>query len=268
MRPNFLVIGAARSGTTWIAKNLSEHPEVFLPQTKEVHFFDAQYEKGLPFYESFFTDLGKAHAIGEATPAYLHNEAAAGRIKQHLPDVKMIACLRNPVDRVYSRYWNARGRFAKNLNLSFEEKLKQKPEFIAEGFYADHLKRFFALFPREQFLILFYEQLSLDPLGFMRRIHHFIGVDETFHSEQLQRRINAAATQRLAVQSRTSYWVTKGFEKLGMHWLAGTLESRNASTIPPMASATRRWLTETVYAEKVQELEALLGESLSSWREV
>ena len=64
MLPDFILIGAARAGTTWISKNLGEHPEIFIPRKKELHFFDSQYPKGLEFYESFFRNVGTASAIG------------------------------------------------------------------------------------------------------------------------------------------------------------------------------------------------------------
>ena len=113
MLPTFLVIGAPRSGTTWIARNLREHPEICLSKKKELHFFDRDenYERGIAYYESFFTRCSEQqHAIGEATPDYIHVPVAAKRIKEHLPHAKLIVSLRNPRDRVYSRDWNARGK--------------------------------------------------------------------------------------------------------------------------------------------------------------
>jgi hypothetical protein len=67
--PNFILIGAPRAGTTWIAKNLEAHPDIFIPRKKELHFFDYQYSDGLESYASYFRDAGDAKAIGEATPA-------------------------------------------------------------------------------------------------------------------------------------------------------------------------------------------------------
>src|SRR5690606_33439746 len=118
--PTFLVIGAARSGSTWISRNLARHPDVFIPKEKELHFFDQRYEEGIEAYRAYVRAATAEKAIGEATPAYLHTPAAAARIRAHLPDVKLIACLRDPIDRLYSRYWNARGRFEHNKEVSFE----------------------------------------------------------------------------------------------------------------------------------------------------
>ena len=177
MLPNFMIIGAPRSGTTWIEKNLREHPEVFLAKDKELHFFDQQYEKGIEYYESFFSGAHGKKAVGEATPDYLHGAYSRNDIPtlihKHVPDVKLIASLRNPTERAYSRFWNSKAFYDRNINMSFEDKLEDRPEFIAEGMYCDQLERFYDLFPRENILILLFDDLKADPAQFMRRIYEF-----------------------------------------------------------------------------------------------
>ena len=266
MKPDFIVIGAARSGTTWIAKNLGSHPEVYVPFKKELHFFDNHYEEGWSFYENFFKDCGGARAIGEATPAYLHKTIAAGRIKEHLPNAKLVVSLRNPIDRLYSRYWKSRGRFEENKELSFEDKIEQKPEFITEGFYIDHLRRYLELFPREQLLALLFDDLSDDPAGFMRSIYEFIGVASDYQSELVSHQINAGAAQKLVVRSRSAFWAGKVLRYAGMHSAARRLEEKNAASLPQMNVATRSRLVE-VYREKNTELAELIDRSLDHWNQ-
>jgi len=267
MLPNFLVIGAARSGTTWISKNLELHPEIYIPRKKELHFFDSQYSKGVSYYESYFSDVDSATAIGEATPAYLHDEPAAARIREHLPDVKMIASLRNPVDRLYSRYWNARGRFSENEGLSFEDKIAQKPALITEGFYVDHLRRYLDLFPREQFLILLFDDLISDPLNFMVQMCRFLGISEDYSSELLEHQINAAAGQKLLVNSRPIFWIEKALRRMHLYDFAQRLGRDNSAKLPPMAPDTRHRLVE-VYRDKNKQLEDLIGRDLGHWNKV
>lgn len=262
--PDFLVIGAARSGTSWIAKNLGMHPEIFIPRKKELHFFDRHYSEGLEFYRAFFHDVGSASAIGEATPAYLHFEPAAARIKKHLPDVKLIVSLRNPVDRLYSRYNNARGRFSENENLSFEEKLQQKPALIDEGFYIHHLTRYLELFPREQLLILLFDDLKSDPVNFLAEMYRFIGVSDDFSSALLEHQINAASSQKLAVKSRSVYWAGKVLRRARLHDIARRLESKNSAKLPSMSSDMRQRLID-VYRDKNKQLEELIDRDLSHW---
>jgi hypothetical protein len=264
MLPNFLIIGAARSGTTWISKNLELHPEIYIPRKKELHFFDSKYSKGMSYYESFFNDVDSATAVGEATPAYLHVECAAARIREHLPDVKMIVSLRNPVDRLYSRYWNARGRFSENEGLSFEEKIAQKPALIEEGFYVDHLRRYLDLFPREQLLILLFDDLVTDPSSFLVQMYRFLGVSEDYSSELLDHRINAGAAQKLLVNSRPVYWFEKAFRRMHMYGFAQRLGRENSAKLPAMASETRHKLVET-YRDKNKQLEDIIERDLSHW---
>jgi len=264
MLPNFILIGAPRAGTTWIAKNLESHPEIFFPRKKEIHFFDYQYDKGLDFYESFFAASGPEPAIGEATPAYLHFEPAAERIKSTLPDAKLIVSLRNPIDRLYSRYWNSQGNYSENTGLSFEEKIEQKPIFIEEGFYIDHIRRYLDLFPRDQLLILLFDDLKSDPKEFMASIYRFVGVNDDYVPELLRHEINAAAKQKLVVKSRTLYWWGNLLRRLGFHDTALRIEQKNSAKLPPMVVETRQRLIET-YREKNEQLAQLIGRDLSHW---
>jgi len=266
--PTFLVIGAARSGSTWISRNLARHPDVFIPKEKELHFFDQRYEEGIEAYRAYFRAATAEKAIGEATPAYLHTPAAAARIRAHLPDVKLIACLRDPIDRLYSRYWNARGRFEHNKEVSFERKIEEKPELIREGYYAEHLARFYELFPREQLLILLYDDLVSDPRAFLKRIYRFIGVDESFSSDLADHRINAGASQKLTVKSQSVYWLGKALRRLGRHRLAMHIERVNSGRLPRLPSSIRAMLLEKHYRERNEQLAALLGVDLSHWNRV
>lgn len=118
--PNFLVIGAVKAGTTSLYHYLQEHPQVYMSSVKEPRFFvlegkqsDEQNAPGflrtrittIEAYRALFDGVTTEVAIGEATPDYIHDPEAAPRIQQHLPDVRLIAMLRNPVDRAFSHYW-------------------------------------------------------------------------------------------------------------------------------------------------------------------
>jgi hypothetical protein len=266
MLPNFIGIGAARSGSTWIFRNLAKHPQIYLSRIKETHFFSQHYERGLEFYESFFELAGTARAVGEVSPEYLHESSiVAPRIGKHLPNVKLIACLRNPVDRLYSKYWNARGRFPHRKDLAFEQKLKEQPQLLREGRYVDHLARYFDHFPREQILILLYDDLEENPREFLATLYRFLEVDDKFVTDFVEHRINAATAQRLVVKNRWFYWGAKALRRMDLHRAAEWLELRNAGAIPQLPLETRRWLTDTYYRQTNEELGALLGRDLSHW---
>jgi hypothetical protein len=268
MLPNFLVIGSARCGTSWLDQILRQHPEVYLPpKVKEVHFFDNKYRLGIEWYEDFF-DKATEPAVGEVTPSYLYYGDAAERIKTHLPDVKMIAVFRNPVERAYSHYWNIAGNHNRRnepFDMTFEEKIAQNPKLITNGLYAANLEPYLKIFRRDQFLFLLYDDLSNDKQGFLRSIYEFIGVNPNFSSSLSESRVNAAATK--LGKSRLSYYFYRACVKCKLTTLASRFERDNYSTIPEMASDTRNMLINDYYASDVKRLESILDRNLSHWIE-
>jgi len=265
MLPNFLIIGAPRAGTTWAAKNMMDHPEIFMPRIKELHFFDANYDQGMECYESYFSDVKGKIAVGEATPEYLYIPEVAARIHRHMPDVKLIVSLRNPVERLYSRYWNSKAKYVGNKDLSFEEKIKQKPLFIEEGFYYDHLTRYYGLFPREQLLVLLYDDLERNPHGFLADIYRFLGVDPDFVSEYQEIKINSAAAKKYVGKSQVLWNIHRALMRLRFFSLGKIVENINRNDYPPMRADTKRWLVEEVYKGKNRQLSELVGKDLSAW---
>ena len=202
MLPNFLCIGTQRSGSTWLYKCLSEHPEVFLPTVKEVSFFDSHFDKGVSFYESFYTDAGQAKAIGDVTPGYIYGKKCPARIAEHLPEVKMIAVLRNPIDRAYSAY----DFFVKNeAGKTFDQAFGGNPGSLDEGLqwmlelgvYHTQIESYFAHFPRDQFLILPYENLVGDNAWALNEIYNFLDVDPNFRPSMVDQTVNVNVYPKL-----------------------------------------------------------------------
>jgi hypothetical protein len=181
MLPNFLVIGAARCGTNWLDQNLRLHPDVFMPSDiKEVHFFDNKYDNGIDWYRRHFADA-RSIAVGEITPSYMYYADAAHRIQEHMPLVKMIAIFRNPVERAYSHYWNIVANQKsrnQNFDMTFEEKIAQNPRLITDGMYAANMEQYFELFPRDQFLLLLFDDVINEPKKLLGSVYEFIGVED------------------------------------------------------------------------------------------
>ncbi len=174
--PNFLVIGAEKSGTTWLKHVLNEHPDIFVPPIKEVHFFDKDenFEKGIKWYSSFFAE-NREKCCGEITPGYLANSSiSAQRIRKMFPEVKIIAILRNPVDRAISNY---NMLFAAGIESRLiDEVLRPGDPLVDKGKYKEKLKPFFENFPRDSILIHNYDDLSLNPSGIIASIEEFLGL--------------------------------------------------------------------------------------------
>ena len=109
MKPNFLVIGAQRAGTTWLYECLREHPEIFLPETKELHYFDLNHEKGYEWYFQHFEGASEK-AIGEITPNYYQYPGAIEKAHALLPEAKFIFILREPKAKATVMITNGEGR--------------------------------------------------------------------------------------------------------------------------------------------------------------
>lgn len=194
--PDFMVLGAAKSGTTSLYKYLKQHPQIVLPRLKQIHFFnnDRRYEHGLSWYKSFFPFKWKAKGkvVGDASASYLFCPQSAARIYQHFPTVKLIALLREPVARAYSHYHYLRSGDRDN-HATFEEAIdhefRGEPVFfedqndgknfpyLAEGRYNEWVGKYLALFQREQILFINSAQFFSDPASALGRIYEFIGVD-------------------------------------------------------------------------------------------
>lgn len=171
--PNLFIGGAQKSGTTSLHYFLSKHPDIFIPKKpEELHFFDLDenYSKGLDWYMAYFSQWQGEPIIAQTSPLYIYKTQVPARIQAFNPEAKFIFILRNPLDRAYSHYWNS-VRYGYE-HLSFEEALDQEKERINKnsdfrrkysyadrGKYTEQLLRFYNFFPRENILILLFEQL-------------------------------------------------------------------------------------------------------------
>ena len=207
-RPDFIVLGTQKGGTTSLFRYLVQHPLVIPAERKEVGFFSDLYDRGLPWYRGQFPRFNKRVRLsikrrgwirtGEATPYYLFHPLAAERIRAFDADMKMVVMLRDPVERAYSHY-----RHHVKLGeetLSFEAAIEAEPDrlqgeeermlanpdyegrnyrlfsYLTRGQYAEQLERFFERFQRSQFLILSSEAFFADPAGVFERTQRFLGL--------------------------------------------------------------------------------------------
>jgi sulfotransferase family protein len=207
--PDFVIIGAQKAGTTALFAYLRWHPELTGPSFKEVSFFDRHFAHGEAWYRAHLPARprnllvklrrGRWPSVGEASPSYLFHPLAADRVAQMIPEARLIAILRNPVDRAFSHYQHevALGREP----LSFEDALDQEERrmrgevermlrdpsyfshawwnftYVARGRYAEQLERWFAAFPREQLLVLLSDELLEEPAETYARVTAFLGVN-------------------------------------------------------------------------------------------
>ncbi|MFN8392955.1 MAG: sulfotransferase domain-containing protein [Bdellovibrionota bacterium] len=187
---DFVIGGAQKCGTTALWKALSEHPQICMSRQKEVHFFDqdrffTSNDVAYDEYHKHFLLTPDHRRIGEATPIYLFWRPCAGRIVEYNPAMRWILLLRNPVDRAYSHFMMSRALGSTNLSLEevIEKEQKLLPgvqdrvySCLSRGMYSEQLERLFALFPKEQVLVLKSDDLRHDQ-NVLPRIFNFLEVD-------------------------------------------------------------------------------------------
>jgi hypothetical protein len=197
--PDFLILGAQKAGTTALYAYLRRHPGITGPSWKEVSYFDRHYARGEAWYRGNFPNRARTRGklVGEASPSYLFHPLGPRRVKELVPQARLVALVRNPIDRALSHYNHelALGR----ESLSFEEALAAEEErlrgeeerlvadpryfsrawwshtYKARGRYAEQLERWLAVFPREQLLILPSEELLGEPEPTNARVLEFLG---------------------------------------------------------------------------------------------
>lgn len=213
---DFIGLGAQKSGTSWAYACLYEHPEICAP-IKEIHFFSRpRFAKGKEWYEDHFNRCTDGKLKGEFSTSYLYSAETPARIKDYYPQAKLIAILRNPVDRAYSQYRNSIKSGEIPETVSFERFKADEKSVLEQGFYAEQLKRYFDLFPKEQLLVLIYEDIRKDPEAFMRGIYQFLGVNDSFKASMLQSEINIARTPRLVLIDRLMHHSSELLRKAGL----------------------------------------------------
>ena len=276
--PNFIGIGAPKSGSTWLYELLRKHPDVYMPEIrKELDFFnfDSNYSKGLSWYESFFpkSELADNYkAIGEFTPRYIEQpEKCAKRIANIKSVNKLIVILRNPVNRTYSQYCHG---VRSGSTKSFESLLSEKPWLIEHGLYARNLKPFLNFYSREQILCLIFEESVKNIEVTKSKLAEFlqVSVDKFAQTGALPkvnqsyvpkfRQINnlAGIINRSLVKSDLD-WVIKVGNRLGIRQMLAI----GAKPIPPLSESTKLRLQEA-FANDIEELEKLLNLSLDIWK--
>ena len=266
MLPNFLGIGAPRCGTTWLHKLLEAHPDVFVPQIKEVHFFDRHLDKGIDWYANHFDKVSDSTAVGEITPAYLYAEDAATRIKEYLGDIRLIVILRNPAQRAFSHYLNmiAHQRQAgRKQDRSFQEMTQLEPRIIEEGFYCKLLRPYLSLFSRNNFLILFHDDVLQQPEAVWQEVCDYLAIDSGLIApQQLQAKVNTSRGRN--GKYAAVYRLVRLLQRFGLFTAAERLEILNQRNLPVMDHALRQGLNQ-IYKEDIQQLERICNKDLSCW---
>lgn len=267
--PQFLIIGAIKAATTWLTWQLQRHPDVFLPGP-EPHYFSREYHRGPEWYARFFAAAAPGQLRGEKTADYLADRDAAGRIAATLPDIPMIVQLRDPVDRAYSDYCMLlrRGSISGPPDDYLDPATATFRRFIDNGRYLTHLRRWFDLFDRRQFLIFLHDDVVARPGVVLYDCCRHLGVRPAGRDAALAiGRVNDGSVPYLPLGVRRILGPAK---RLVAPFRGGRLFERTRAMLsrpidyPPLSPELRDRLRD-FYAPEITGLAAMLGRDLDHW---
>ena len=248
---DFLVVGSQKAGTTALHHMLSQHRGIFMPASKELHFFDKEKitdwaAPDYTNYEIFFQEKQDHQIAGEATPIYAYWPPCAERIYQYNPEMKLILCIRDPADRAFS-HWSmetarqsetmafseairqGRSRVAENLNPLYGH--HRVFSYVERGFYARQISRILTHFDAKQLLVLTFDEFQSNLNGCLDTICGFLGAPE-FSTYPSNRKI---------------------------------LPLEPSKNVGSINRQDRNYLM-ALYEEDVRQTEGLTGQDLSGWK--
>ncbi len=295
---DFIGIGAPKSASTWVAVCLEEHPGVSFSRqkegsTKELRFFNtggseayygicsvSHFEEGRDWYLSKFPAAQSGKVRGEFGVCYLIDERAPQRIKDKFPDAKILVCLRNPVDMIYSLYWECRKgvktKVPKNFNKAVENGFYDEV-CAADGLYYRQLKRYFDIFSEENVHTIVFDDVRSSSRETVKALYQFLGVDSNFEPSILDKKVRPSMQTRFMLLNKLAHYFLRLFEKIGskkMVWeifsggpLYSLYSKINLVTVnyPSMDPAVREKLKE-YYKDDIEKLEDLIKRDLSAWK--
>lgn len=266
MKIDFIVIGASRSGTTWLHDNLINHPEIFMPKkVNEPTFFTKYYNKGFDYYFQLFEGLKNQKAVGEITPDYLFSKKAAIRIHNKYPKIKLIVILRNPQERLYSMYWMMHGKKINNYhNYNFNQAFTNDKETLEQGKYIKYINNYLKLFEKNQLLFLTFDELKSNPKSLLKKIYYFIKVNDSYEAPYITKKINRASFHGSNGKSRILFFMWKIFQKFNFKKIAFKIEKMNSNRIPDMSNKDKSELIK-LYKPYNQLLQKLVDYDISNW---
>ena len=204
---DFVGIGAPKCGTTWLSIQLQAHPQIGFAPDKELYYFADTilrrisgqelrcFGRGVAWYhQQFPAVVGAIACRGEFCPSYLYSEEAAARIAAYRPDIKLLVCLRPPVDMIYSWYWYNRNSVVVSLPETFE-KMMENPFLRDLGCFARHFRPYLGRFPAKNILVVQFDAIRRDPDHVRQGVYQFLNVAADF-KPQLEAAKNPARAPR------------------------------------------------------------------------
>jgi hypothetical protein len=290
--PDFIVVGAAKAGTTALYWYLADHPQVFMSRVKETNYFAYGLDEGghllygdpelhhfpirtIDAYERSFEGAGDARAVGEASPIYLECPQSAGRIRDTIPDARIICGLRDPVDRAYSdylMYLRSRGRRLDPARELTPSAAWARPDshWMQISMYHDALRRYFDTFPPERIFVFLFDDLKADQAGLVLDLYRFLGADDGFVPDfgtphNVGGMPASMLLERVLTNDRLRRAVDPWIPKRAADWARRT-RTRNLRRAPRLPSELANELREG-FRDDIGKTAELIGRDLSLWLE-
>ena len=265
--PQFLIIGAVKAATTWIADQLRARDDVFMPGP-EPHYFSREHDRGARWYASLFAEARSDQLIGEKSADYLAERAAPARAAALLPDAMLIAQLRNPVDRAYSDYCMLyrRGQVGRDVERYLDAR-SEIPRFLQNGLYARHIARWRDYFPAERLKIILYDDIRADPERVLAEVCGALQLPPAIDAERVRRRSNDSEAPLVPLPLRRLPQSIKNLVAplRGNPAFEATRRIIARSVEYPRLTSDLRSRLSDYYADDVAQLGRLLDRDLSAW---
>ncbi len=297
--PDFLIVGPPKTASTSLHYYLSQHPQIYMSAIKETRFLDNNYSEDLSQYEKFFTEVKDEKAIGEGTPTYSFLPFVADRIKKHFPEMKLLFCFRDPVERAFSGWAMRRAKggeknsFREALKLNLEQRktvrfqgdegerlwLKDQDAlnnrnqivyrtYIEGSMYAEQLKCYRERFNDSQIKIILMDDLKNDLKKTLRDIFVFLNVDAGFthiktEAVNKHKKVRLKTLFNLFGKTRVKN-VKKYLPVFAQNLLKPVLRTEEKK---PKISAEDKLFAYNIFWKDIQELESIIGRDLSAWKQ-
>lgn len=282
---DFIGIGPAKAGSTWLGHMLEGHPEICMSEPKEVHYFNdslsfnrsydtAHYTLGIRWYAKHFRHCATGKLKGEVTPRYIIDPFVPQRLYDHNPDLKIIVSLRNPFERIISHYHSARD-YHKSEQRTISQAIREEPEYIEACLYFKNISRFLPLFPLDRFFFVDMDLVKTEPVKVLTELYSFLGVKDSFLPDRVRQKSNPARSTRSVWFRKFSGGIHRTLVAWGFSPAIRTLKSwgvgkwlNRMNSVPvekvTLSSSDRAYILEHI-SDDYSKLGDLLKRDFSHW---
>lgn len=274
---NFIGIGAQKSATSWLHDVLSEHAEIIASDPKELNYFTANFDRGQNWYESHFSGKGSGYVCGECSPTYFFSSDAPKRAQQYNPDLRLIAILRDPVERTFSNHLHELRKGHIPPDTPFEMALSANPAYVEQSQYRNNLSRWLEYFSRDKLLVLLAEDIAKDPEKTFKMVCKHLSVDASVIPDGLsERRHESVANRSGKLQNKLRAMgnfarslglgaeIKKVKELPPIRGLLALNKKDLRTEVPKMKAETREYLTD-LFQPDVKYVADLINRSELPW---